>query len=293
MRRPASHGAGGSRLRTPVPARQNCRRPALRAGCRRGRRRTQFLPRRLLRLLPALAFATAGAFAGEVTVAVAANAAEAIETVAAEFEQESGHQVTVTVGSTGKLYAQILHGAPFDLFLAADQERPRLLVEQGLAAAELAHDVRRRSTRALESRCQKRSPTQPRCCAKAPSAGSRSRILILRPTAQPLATRCAQLGLWEGLRSKIVVGENVGQAFAMVASGNAELGFVALSSVLSSRNPQPGSRWEVPARFYTPIRQDAVLLDRAADNPAAHDFLRFLGSPRARKAIASFGYLVE
>ena len=263
MRRPASHGAGGSRLRIPV-----------------------------LRLLPALALATAGAFAGEVTVAVAANAAEAIETLAAEFEQDSGHRVTVTVGSTGKLYAQILHGAPYDLFLAADQERPRLLVEQGLAAADS------RTTYAVGRLVLWRpAPEAFTDAAAVLREGAFRRLAIANPDLAPYGAAARdtlrELGLWEGLRSKIVVGENVGQAFAMAASGNAELGFVALSSVLSARTTQPGSRWEVPPHFHAPIRQDAVLLDRARDNPAAHDFLRFLGSPRARESIASFGYLVE
>ncbi len=263
MRRPASHRAGGRRLRTPV-----------------------------LRLLTALAFATTGAFAGEVTVAVAANAAEAVEALAAEFEQESGHRVTVTVGSTGKLYAQILHGAPFDLFLAADQERPRLLVEQGLAASNS------RTTYAV-GRLVLWSPepgafTDP---ASVLREGAFRHLAIANPDLAPYGAAAREtlreLGLWEGFRSKIVVGENVGQAFAMAASGNAELGFVALSSVLSTRNRQPGSRWEVPAGFHTPIRQDAVLLKRAEDNPAARDFLGFMGSPRARKAVALAGYVVE
>ena len=246
----------------------------------------------MLRLAPALALAAAGAFAGETTVAVAANAAEAIETLAAEFERQSGHEVTVTVGSTGKLYAQILHGAPFDLFLAADQERPRLLVEQGLAAPDS------RTTYAV-GRLVLWTPEAGAFtdAAAVLRKGAFRRLAIANPDLAPYgaAARDAlrELGLWEGLRSKIVVGENVGQAFAMAASGNAELGFVALSSVLSARTPQPGSRWEVPPHFHAPIRQDAVLLDRAEANPAAHDFLRFLGTPGARQAIASFGYLVE
>ena len=263
MRRPAAHGAGGSRLRIPV-----------------------------LRLAPALAFATAGSFAGEVTVAVAANAAEAIETLAGEFEQKSGHRITVTVGSTGKLYAQILHGAPFDVFLAADHERPRLLVEQGLAASDS------RMTYAV-GRLVLWSP-EPETFTDAAAVlreGAFRRLAIANPDLAPYGAAARdtlrEFGLWEGLRSKIVVGENVGQAFAMVASGNAELGFVALSSVLSARNRQPGSYWEVPPHLHAPIRQDAVLLNRAEDNPAARDFLRFLGSPRARKAIASSGYVVE
>ncbi len=225
-------------------------------------------------------------------MAVAANAAEAVETLAAEFEQESGHRVTVTVGSTGKLYAQILHGAPFDLFLAADQERPRLLVEQGLAASNS------RTTYAVGRLVLWRPAPDAFTDAASVLQESAFRWLaIANPDLAPYGAAARdtlrELGLWQGLRSKIVVGENVGQAFAMVASGNAELGFVALSSVLSARNLQPGSHWEVPQHVHAPIRQDAVLLNRAEDNPVARDFLRFLGSPRAREAIASSGYVVE
>lgn len=241
-------------------------------------------------LLPALLLAATAAWAGEVTVAVAANAAEAVEALAADFEQESGHRVTVTVGSTGKLYAQILHGAPFDVFLAADQERPRLLVEQGLAV----EDSQR--TYAIGRLVLWSSGPTFEASAETLRGGSFRRLAIANPDLAPYgaAARDAlrELGLWESLRSKIVVGENVGQSFAMAASGNAELGFVALSSVLSRRNGRAGSFWEVPANLHRPIRQDAVLLGRAAGNAAARAFHLLLSRPRARETIESFGFVV-
>ena len=240
--------------------------------------------------IPALLLAATGAFAGETTVAVAANAAEVVETLAADFERESGHRVTVTVGSTGKLYAQILHGAPFDLFLAADQERPRLLVEQGLAV----EDSRR--TYAI-GRLVLWSP-DPGVAVGADTLrdGSFRRLAIANPDLAPYGAAAREtlreLGLWESLRPKIVLGENVGQAFAMAASGNAELGFVSLASVLSQRHGRDGSYWEVPEHFHTPIRQDSVLLERARDNPAARDFHEFLNTPVALKTVESFGLVV-
>ena len=217
-------------------------------------------------------------------MAVAANAAEAVEALAAEFEQQSGHRVTISVGSTGKLYAQILHGAPFDVFLAADQERPRLLMEQGLAVqgSRLTYAVGRlvlwSSDRTVEA------------SAETLRGGSFRRLALANPDLAPYGSAARdtlrELGLWDELRPKIVLGENVGHAFAMTASGNAELGFVALSSVLGRR----GRHWEVPPDLYTPIRQDAVLLKRSAAAPAARGFHRFLGSLEARNVIESFGF---
>ncbi|MDE2849073.1 MAG: molybdate ABC transporter substrate-binding protein [Acidobacteriota bacterium] len=243
--------------------------------------------RAVLRLAPALLLAAAGASAGEVTVAVAANAAEAAEALAADFERRTGHRVTVTVGSTGKLYAQILHGAPYDVFLAADQERPRLLVEQGIAVEESRHTY-------AVGRLALWSP-HPTVDASVETlrAGSFRRLAIANPDLAPYGAAARQtlreLGLWESLRSRIVVGENVGQSFTMAASGNAELGFVALSSVLSRGR----SYWEVPPDMYSPIRQDAVLLERAEANPAARRFNRFLRSPEARNVVESFGFVAE
>ncbi len=240
-------------------------------------------------VIPALVLAATGAFAGETTVAVAANAAEVVETLAAEFERESGHRVRVTVGSTGKLYAQILHGAPFDLFLAADQKRPRLLVEEGLAV----EDSRR--TYAIGRLVLWSLDAAMAVGEDLLRDGSFRRLAIANPDLAPYGAAAREtlreLRLWESLRPKIVLGENVGQAFAMAASENAELGFVSLASVLSSRNEREGSYWEVPERFHTRIRQDSVLLDRARDNPAARDFHEFLETPAALKIIESFGFV--
>lgn len=240
-------------------------------------------------LLPALLLAADGASAGDVTVGVAANAAEAVGAVAAEFERESGHRVTVTVGSTGKLYAQILHGAPFDVFLAADRERPRLLVEQGLGVdgSRLTYAV---------GRLALWNP-DPGVAVSADTLrdGAFRRLALANPDLAPYGAAAREtlreLGLWESLRPKIVLGENVGQAFAMAASGNAELAFVSLASVLSPRNGHEGSYWEVSEHLHAPIRQDAVLLNRAGDNPAARAFHRFLGSPKALEIIESFGFV--
>ena len=241
-------------------------------------------------LLPALVLTAGGAWAGEttVTVAVAANAAEAVEALAADFERETGHGVVVTAGSTGKLYAQILHGAPFDMFLAADRERPRLLVEQGLAV----EDSRR--TYAIGRLVLWTADPTVAVDADTLSTAAFRRLALANPDLAPYGAAAREtlrkLGLWDSLRPKIVLGENVGQAFAMTASGNAELGLVARSSVLRPRNGRAGSSWNVPADLHTPIRQDAVLLKRAERSEAAQAFQVFLHSPSALETIESFGF---
>lgn len=220
-------------------------------------------------------------------MAVAANAAEAVEALGADFEERTGHRVAVTVGSTGKLYAQILHGAPFDVFLAADQERPRLLVEQGIAVEGS------RVTYAVGRLVLWSPDPEVDAAAETLRKGAFRRLAIANPDLAPYGAAAREtlqeLGLWKSLRGKIVVGENVGQAFAMVASGNAELGFVSLASALSPRHGREGSYWEIPEHLHTPIHQDSVLLDRARNNQAARDFHEFLNTPRARETMESFG----
>jgi molybdate transport system substrate-binding protein len=230
------------------------------------------------------------AAAEETLVAVAANFSEVMERLETDFERDTGHELTVAIGSTGKLYAQITHGAPFDVMLAADQRRPELLESEGFAVAGS------RFTYAL-GRLTLWSPVEGRVDADGEAtlrAGKFRSLSLANPDLAPYGMAAKEtlenLGLWKALEKKLVMGENIGQAYALVASGNAELGFVALSYVLSPRNEQPGSRWDVPVDLYSPIRQDAVLLSRAADNPAARALLSFLKSEAARKVIESYGY---
>jgi len=241
-----------------------------------------------------LAMVPAGtATAEEALVAVAANFAEVMERLESRFEAATGHTLTVTTGSTGKLYAQIVNGAPFDVLLAADRERPRRLADEGLGVPET------RVTYAI-GRLTLWSP-DPETIAEDGQqtlmAGKFNHLALANPKLAPYGAAAREtlenLGLWPALRDRIVQGENIGQTFAMVATGNAELGFVALSYVTSPRNEAAGSRWEVPAALYTPIRQDAILLARAADNAAARDFVAFLQEPETRGIIERFGYDTE
>ena len=177
------------------------------------------------------------------------------------------------------------------MFLAADQERPRLLVEQGLALKDSQR------TYAIGRLALWSSDPTLEASAETLREGSFRRLAIANPDLAPYGAAAREtlqeLGLWQSLRGKIAFGENVGQAFAMIASGNAELGFIALSSVVSPRNGRPGSRWEVPPNLHAPVRQDAVLLERGHGNAAARDFHVFLGSPGAREVVESFGFVVE
>lgn len=236
----------------------------------------------------------AGPAAGaEAVIAVAANFSEVAERLAKDFERESGHRLTSVAGSTGKLYAQIANGAPFDVFLAADQESPGRLEKEGLAVAgsRFTYATGRLTLWSSEPGRIGRDG------AATLRQGKFRRLAIANPALAPYGAAAQRtlesLGLWQRFKDRIVMGETIGQAHALVASGNAELGFVALSSVLSPRNETRGSRWDVPSDLHAPIRQDAVLVARAAGNPAARAFLGFLRSAKAKAVIATYGYGVE
>ncbi|MCG8441517.1 MAG: molybdate ABC transporter substrate-binding protein, partial [Caulobacterales bacterium] len=211
-------------------------------------------------------------------------AAEALE---AAFEARSDHRIALTSGSTGKLYAQIVNGAPFDVFLAADQERPRLLEEDGRAVAGS------RVTYAV-GRLVLWDPSGSAAGPERLARGAYRRLAIAQPDLAPYGAAAQQtlaaLGLDAPTRPKRVFGESIGQAFAFVHTGNAELGFVALSQVLSLSPSRRGRWWEPPADLHNPIRQDGVLLARASENPAAQAFLAFLSGEAAAAVITGAGY---
>jgi len=222
--------------------------------------------------------------------AVAANFAETADALLPAFREATGHDLQLTTGSTGKLYAQIGEGAPFDVLLSADAATPARLLEEGNAVAGTAftYAVGRLT---LWSTDPDRIGEDGRGALEDPDLRF---VAIANPELAPygVAARDAlqNLGLWEELQPKIVMGQNIGQTNSMVATGAAELGFVALSAVLSPRTRDRGSRWDVPQELFEPIRQDAVLLNPGAENPAARAFLDFLRTPEAAQVIDSFGY---
>ena len=222
-------------------------------------------------------------------IAVAANFAKPAERLIQAFAAESGHEIEVSAGSTGTLAAQIRNGAPFTLLLSADERRPEELEAEGLAVAGS------RFTYAV-GKLVLWGP-DPRWVVLDPTASltnpQLTHLAIANPEVAPYG-RAAQealtaLGVWDAVQAKLVRGEDVAQAYQFVASGNAELGFLALSQVLD----QSGSRWEVPQDLYGPIRQQAVLLKPGEGSAAAKAFLDYLRSEPAREIIRAAGYGVE
>ena len=235
-------------------------------------------------------WAAAPAFAGEVTVAVASNFLSPFKQLVPEFERESGHHVRTVSGSTGKLYAQILHGAPFDVFLAADSARPRRLEKDGQAVAGTRFTYAQGKI-VLWSADPKRIGTDGKNILHRRNF---RHLALANPKTAPYGkaavTALQRLNLWEALSPVIVRGENIGQTFQFVATGNAEIGLVALSQVMDPRLTIKGSQWRVPEDLYDAIDQDAVLLTHGQSNPAARALLRFLQSDRARRIIQLYGY---
>ena len=228
----------------------------------------------------------AQAHADEIRVAVASNFAETMSEISGRFEAATGHKVTLISGSTGKHYAQISNGAPFDVFFAADARRPELLERAGLA------EPASRFTYAV-GKLVLWSPHADYVDAKAKvlERGDFRHLAIANPKLAPYGRAAQEVlrarGLWRALNSRIVRGENVGQAFQFVRSGNAELGFVAYSQLKRPDQAFQGSMWEVPQILYTPIEQQAVSLK---SSNVARAFMSFVRSDEALVIIRDYGY---
>lgn len=244
-----------------------------------------------------LLFVCAGLFAAvpvnaeQVQVAVAANFVPAFKDIVAQFEKQSGHTVHVSAGSSGKFYAQIKNGAPFEVFLSADDERPKVLEEEGFGVkgTRFTYAVGRLVLWSLDSALVTGEETL--------KSGVFKHLAIANPKTAPYGAAAMQtmmkLGVWETLQPRIVMGENIGQTSGFLESGNAEVGFLALSQVLDEKLKGKGSRWEVPESLHEPIRQDAVLLTKGQDNPAAKALLEFLRNAQTRSVIERYGYQVK
>lgn len=225
------------------------------------------------------------ALSGQVTVAVATNILEPARRIADAFEAATDHRVRLISGSTGNLYAQIRFGAPYDIFLAADQLRPELLFDEG----RLAEPPRTYARGRLVFWTGEAGVTQADL-ARPPLR----RLAMADPAVAPYGLAARQtldaLGLGPAFADGIVLGENVGQAFAFVATGNADGGLLAHSLILSANNRQSRDVWLVPQELHDPILQDGALMQRAATSPAARAFWRYLRGEEAIAIIRSFGY---
>jgi molybdate transport system substrate-binding protein len=227
----------------------------------------------------------AGASADEIRVAVASNFTAAMQAIAARFAEHSGHRVVLAFGSTGRHYAQIVNGAPFDAFFAADARRPGLLEQEGLAVPGSRFTY-------AQGRLVLWSPRAGYVDAQGAVLDNGFRHLaIANPRLAPYGRAAEEvlraLGLWSRLSDRLVRGENVAQAFQFVASGNAELGFVAAAQLKRRGAGMGGSQWEVPEALYSPITQQAVLL---ADKAAARALLAYVRGPAGRELIEQYGY---
>jgi molybdate transport system substrate-binding protein len=208
--------------------------------------------------------------------------------VAAAFKEKTGHDAVLSFGASGQFYTQITQDAPFQVFLSADAERPRKLVEEGLGVADsrFTYAIGKLVLWSRDPGLVKGEETL--------RSDAFAKLAICNPVAAPYGAAAVEtmksLKLYDGLQPKLVEGANISQAFQFVDSGNAELGFVALSQVVGS---DIGSRWLVPQDLYRPIRQDAVLLKTGADNEAATAFMAFLNGPEAHAIIAKYGYAAD
>ena len=244
------------------------------------------------RPLAALLFATvvhSAAYAAEAQIAVAANFAEPIKAIAAVLEKTTGHTLKISTGASGAIYTQIKNGAPFDMFLSADNERPEMLEKDGLTQPGTRFTYATGQLVLWSLRAG-------RVDAKGEvlKAADLGKVAHANPKTAPYGAAAVQvlerLGLGAALAPKLVQGESIGQTFGFVKTGNADVGFVAMSQVLLGGRLKEGSMWVVPPALHDPIRQDAVMLKKGADNAAAQALFKLLQSPNIKELIRSYGY---
>jgi molybdate transport system substrate-binding protein len=238
--------------------------------------------------LTTAALLTAQADAAQTNVAVAANFTDAAKEIAGAFKTNTGHDAVLSFGSSGQFMTQISQDAPFEVFLSADDERPKKLVAQGLGVSdsEFTYAIGKLVLWSKQPGLVKGEETL--------KDARFSKLSICNPVAAPYGAAAVEtmksLKLYDALQPKFVEGANISQAYQFVETGNAEVGFVALSQ-LAGKNE--GSRWMVPQDLYNPIIQGAVLLKKGEKNPAATAFMQFLKGPEARAIIEKYGYVTD
>ena len=230
-------------------------------------------------------------FAEPVLVAVAANFLPPFREVALEFEKTTGHTLRVVSGSSGNFYTQIKNGAPFDVFFSADNERPKKLEDEGLGVKDtrFTYAIGRIVLWSANADLIKGEETL--------RSKNFKRLAIANPKNAPYGVAAMQalqkLELWDPLQPHIVMGESIGQTMGFIESGNAQVGFVALSQIMDPKIKGKGSHWQVPTHLHEPIQQDVILLTKGKENPGAKALLEFIGGPQAKTIIERYGYALN
>jgi molybdate transport system substrate-binding protein len=230
---------------------------------------------------------TSQAFAGSAVVAVAANFTEPVKEIATAFKAKTGHDLVLSFGASGPFYTQITQDAPFEVFLSADAARPKKLEDDGLgvAGSRFTYAVGKLVLWSKQPGVVKGEQSL--------KDAKIAKVAICNPAAAPYGAAAVQtmesLKVYDDVKPRLVEGASITQAYQFVQTGNAEIGFVALSQVIDDKD---GSRWMVPQNLYKPITQDAVLLKKGEANEAAKAFLDFLKGEEARKVIERYGYEV-
>jgi len=232
--------------------------------------------------------------AEQVTAAIAANFAGTMKQLKPLFEQQSGHRLVTSFASSGTLFAQIHNGAPFDVFLSADKQRPRQLIKEGLAVADSSFIYATGKLVLWSSQPTLIDPEGNVLRTGHWQQQGIRHIAIANPKTAPYGRAAMQtlktMQLADATKPYRVTGQNIAQTFQFVASGNAQLGFIAQAQLLALPESERGSHWPVPKKMHEPIQQMAVMLHRGRDNKAAEAFLHFLQSPPAKKVIRARGY---
>ena len=230
--------------------------------------------------------------AEEALVAVAANFSAPMQQIAASFQKDTGHQLKMSFGATGGIYAQIKNGGPFDVFLSADQITPQKLEAEGLGVAATRFNY---ATGQLVLWSKQDGLVDEK--GQVLRGKNIQRIALANPKLAPYGVAAWEamtaLGLLEELKPKMVQGDNIAQTYQFVSTQNAQVGFVALSQVFANGQLTSGSAWIVPPHLYKPIRQDVILLKNGKDNSAAKALLMYLKGEKAKAVMKSYGYLTE
>ena len=236
-----------------------------------------------------VALSSTAVLAEEVQVAVAANFAAPMKQIAADFEKATGHKAVLAFGATGKFYAQIRNGAPFEILLSADDETPSKLAGEGAAIAASQFTYAKGKLVLWSAK-----PAIVDAQGEVLKRGGFDHLALANPRLAPYGAAAVEamkgLGVHDGLAAKFVTAENIGQTYQFVKSGNALLGFVALSQVSKDNRITEGSAWVIPANLYQPIKQDAIVLNAGKGKPAPEALMKFLQGDEAKAVIRSYGY---